>query len=221
MDFSSLNKEIKELISDLKLYRQQNDRVEYLKTISLLVNAVEKKDAYTARHTERVTLYSLVLFDELNSNPDYEIDFPKGFRQTLKISALLHDIGKIGIRDCVLNKPGRLTDEEFEEIKKHPSYGYMIGMNIEELDDVLLGVKHHHERYDGKGYPDGLKGDEIPIIAAIISVADAYDAMTSDRPYRKSLSGEIGRDEIMKNSGTQFHPLVVKAFLKVWDNGKI
>jgi HD-GYP domain-containing protein (c-di-GMP phosphodiesterase class II) len=126
-----------------------------------------------------------------------------------------HDIGKVKIPDSILNKPGRLTDEEFEIIKKHPVIGEQILSSIASLRDVLPVVRHHHERWDGKGYPDRLSGDNIPFEARIVSVADAYDAMVSDRPYRKGMSAEKAIEELEKCAGSQFDPLIVKAFMKV------
>ncbi|MCM8796112.1 MAG: HD domain-containing protein, partial [Candidatus Omnitrophica bacterium] len=128
---------------------------------------------------------------------------------------LLHDIGKIGIPEYILNKRGKLTIGERNRIKEHPVIGATILQPIKELKESILGVRHHHERYDGTGYPDGLKANQIPIIASIISVADALDAMTSPRPYRDALSLEIAIEEIRRNSGTQFDPLVVEAAILV------
>jgi HD-GYP domain-containing protein (c-di-GMP phosphodiesterase class II) len=127
----------------------------------------------------------------------------------------LHDIGKIGVPESILGKETALTNDEFEEIKKHPSRGADILKNLPEFEECLKGVKYHHERYDGRGYPEGLKGDQIPLIAAIVAVADTYDAMTSDRTYRKALPLDIAIGEIEKNSGIQFNPLVAQAFLEV------
>jgi putative two-component system response regulator len=134
--------------------------------------------------------------------------------------ALLHDIGKIGIDDAILRKPSRLTDEEFEAIKKHTLKGSEILSEITEMPELCTGARWHHERYDGKGYPDGLKGDEIPIEARIICVADSYDAMTSDRSYRKNLSQEKVRSEIAANIGIQFDPLAAKCMLDIIDDDK-
>ena len=137
------------------------------------------------------------------------------------ITAILwHDIGKIGIPEGILNKPASLDKKEWESIKKHPLIGVEILSPIKDLEEVRKAIKCHHEHFNGKGYPEGLKGKKIPLISAIIAVADAYDAMTSDRPYRKALSPQKAKEEIKKNKGTQFHPQVVDAFLKVFSNGK-
>lgn len=134
----------------------------------------------------------------------------------LRLAAILHDIGKIGVSDSVLLKPGRLTDEEFSAIKKHTEYGSEILKHIKEFKALIPGVRGHHERYDGKGYPDGLRGKDIPVSALIIAVADSFDAMTSDRPYRKGLGIETAIEELRKNSGTQFAPEMVEAFIRVY-----
>jgi HD-GYP domain-containing protein (c-di-GMP phosphodiesterase class II) len=131
----------------------------------------------------------------------------------LRLAAILHDIGKIGVRDTILLNPGRLTSEEFSEMRKHPEFGAAVLSRIKKLKGVIPGIKYHHERYDGSGYPEGLKGEEIPLLARIVAVADAFDAMTTNRPYRKGLSFEKAFDELQKNSGRQFDPIVVKSFL--------
>jgi HD-GYP domain-containing protein (c-di-GMP phosphodiesterase class II) len=130
----------------------------------------------------------------------------------LKLSALLHDTGKIGIPDSILKKEGRLTDEEFDIMKTHPVRGIKIIQSVKQLARVFVGVRHHHERIDGRGYPDGLSGANIGLPARIIAVADTVDAMTTDRPYRKALSMETAKSELLKHSGTQFDPMVVQAF---------
>ncbi|MBA7578365.1 Cyclic di-GMP phosphodiesterase response regulator RpfG [subsurface metagenome] len=154
--------------------------------------------------------YSTCIGEELGLSDD-EI-------QRLKLAAILHDVGKIGIPDYVLLKKGKLTDEEFETIKKHPDYGDDIVRNVKQLQHMIPGIRHHHERYDGSGYPDGLEGNEADIVARIIAVADAFDAMTSDRPYRKSLNQLLALEELKKYRGTQFDPDAVKAFMKVYRN---
>jgi HD-GYP domain-containing protein (c-di-GMP phosphodiesterase class II) len=138
------------------------------------------------------------------------------FIQDLRIAALLHDIGKIGIPGSILNKTTPLNEEERAIIKNHPLIGANIIKQVDDFKDVLLGVRHHHERYDGSGYPFGLKKNQIPLIASIISLADAFDAMTIDRPYQKALSVEEAIAEIKKNKGKQFSPCVVDAFLKIY-----
>ncbi|WP_069650812.1 HD-GYP domain-containing protein [Caloranaerobacter ferrireducens] len=182
----------------------------YMETIQALTNAMEAKDAYTKGHADRVGKYAVKLARALNLS-DKKIE-------NIKNAAILHDIGKIGIDDQILKKPGKLTDEEYQKIKEHPSIGAEILKGVNFLKEVSNIVRHHHERYDGKGYPDGLKEDEIPVEAAILAIADVYDAMTSDRPYRKALSKDVALSEIEKNAGTQFDPEFAKMFVKVMRN---
>ena len=139
----------------------------------------------------------------------------------LKISAVLHDIGKIGIDDQILRKPERLNPEEYNTIKQHANMGAEIINHIKQLRNIIPGVKYHHEQLDGTGYPEGLKGEKIPIIAKIVSVADTYDAMTTDRPYRRALSKEMAIKELRRCSGTQFDKEVVEAFVKAYEKGEI
>ena len=157
--------------------------------------------------------------DELSGIP--EALAYKNFKETLHIAALLHDVGKIGTPDSILNKKGKLTKKEYEKVKEHPVIGAAILSPIQELGEVAREVKYHQERYDGKGYPEGVKGSEIPLIARIIAVCDAFDAITSDRPYRQRKMAEIAIRELQANSGTQFDPLVVSAFLLAFEKGKV
>lgn len=135
--------------------------------------------------------------------------------ETLWLGGLLHDIGKVGTSDTILDKSDKLTDDEFEIVKKHPVQGASILESIKQFKNITSIIKHHHERYDGKGYPDGLKGKETPLLARILCVADAYDAMTADRPYKKAMTKETAIEELKKCSGTQFDPQVVEVFLQV------
>ncbi len=191
----------------------------FIHTAIALAAAIDARDPYTHGHTERVTTYCLSIARELEGMP--EVASYKNFRETLQISALLHDIGKIGVPDHVLNKHGSLLPEEFEEIKKHSIIGATILHPIKELSDVAREVRYHQECYDGSGYPDGLKGRDIPLVARIISVADAFDAITSNRPYKKKKSVEDAIQEIKRCSGTQFDPVVVGAFLLAFEKGNI
>jgi HD-GYP domain-containing protein (c-di-GMP phosphodiesterase class II) len=174
---------------------------------------VDAKDSYTAGHSTRVTLYSVIIGEELGLDVEQ--------LRRLRLAGLLHDVGKIGIRDSVLGKPGRLTDEEFAMMKSHPQVGENILTPVSQLADVIPGVVSHHERFDGTGYPRGLKAEEIPLLGRIIGVADAFDAMTSDRVYRPRLSDEVALAELRKHSGTQFDSRVVTAFLSAYDKGFI
>ena len=149
------------------------------------------------------------------------IKFPSNFFDDLQISGLLHDIGKIAVPEVILGKTDKLTEDEFKIMKNHTLRGVEILKPLAEFQECMKGVKYHHERYDGKGYPDGLKGEEIPMIAAIIAVADTFDAMTSDRPYRKGLDKTVAIGEIKKNAGVQFNPLPVRAMLELYAAGKV
>lgn len=181
----------------------------YLETIRALVAAIDAKDTYTKGHSERVTQTSVALARELNLH-EREID-------NIEYAALLHDIGKIGIDERILGKNDVLTSEEFKKIKEHVIMGAKIIKPVEFLKDSCKAIYHHHERYNGDGYPDGLKGEDIPISVRIITVADAYDAMGSDRPYRKKLKQEKIMKELTEQSGKQFDPKVVKALISVLD----
>ena len=185
----------------------------FLGTIGALASAVDAKDPYTYGHSNEVTDHTLAIAAELRIlGPDLE---------TLRIAALLHDIGKIGIDSSILNKPGKLTDAEFEVIRSHPDIAANILGSLDFLKAVVPLVHHHHEHFDGTGYPFGLVGEAIPRGARIISVADAFNAMTSDRPYRKALSLEAATQELIDNSGTQFDPEIVSAFLAVLVRSKV
>jgi response regulator RpfG family c-di-GMP phosphodiesterase len=176
----------------------------FRQTIHALARALEAMDTYTAGHSDRVTIYAEITARELAVS-----------EEQLKIitqSAMLHDIGKLGCH-ANLNKPEKLTEEEYKIFKLHPVYGKEILEPIEFLHPLIEGVQHHHERWDGKGYPDGLKGTDIPRVARILSIADAYDAMTSNRAYRKALKHSVAIAEIKKHAGKQFDPEIVKAFL--------
>lgn len=198
------------LFEDLKVQLLTNKKL-FLNTVSALANAIEAKDKYTLGHTARVVKYSLEIAKNLITHGHMA---DKTLEEELRISALLHDIGKIGIPEAILNKVPALTEYERELINKHPLIGVDILKPVGEFSSIIAGVKHHHERYDGEGYPDRLAGENIPLIASIISVADTYDAMTTDRPYRKALSHEQAVTEIKNNSGKQFNPRIVEAFLR-------
>lgn len=188
-------------------------------TAIALSAAIDARDPYTHGHTERVTNYCISVAKELEGVP--EVACYKNFRETLRISAFLHDVGKIGIPDYILNKNGRLTPEEYEEIKKHSVIGSTILHPIKELSEVAKEIRHHQECYDGSGYPDGLAGNDIPFVARVISVADAFDAMTTNRPYRKKKAVEEAIKELKAKSGTQFDPVIVSAFLLAYEKGNI
>ena len=204
---------IKQLVNHHRV-RLSNQRFERLvdQTIQALADTVEAKDNYTKGHSERVATYAQEIARRLGYTPEKQ--------KEVYYIGLMHDVGKIGVRDDVINKKGRLTDSEYAEMKQHPVIGYSILERITELPDISSGAKWHHERYDGKGYPDGLKGEDIPMIARIVAVADAYDAMTSNRSYRSELPQATVRAEIEKNIGTQFAPEIAKVMLQMIDEDK-
>ncbi len=185
----------------------------FLSTVSALANSIDARDPYTKGHSERVTAYAVMIAEGLDLGAeDLEL---------LRYAGLLHDIGKIRIRDHILHKPGRLTDPEFDEMKKHPEYGVEIMQPVAAFRHILPAMLHHHERYDGRGYPYGLAGENIPLTARILCVADCFDAMTSDRPYRKGMPVADAVAELAKNKRTQFDPQLVDIFLKVVEQGRI
>lgn len=185
----------------------QDSKRNYLQTIVAMAQAVDAKDPYTHDHSRNVTAYTLAIADGMGiSGRD---------RELLWSAALLHDIGKIGIPEAILNKPGRLSDEEFRIIKSHSEKGCQILKPVTAFQGILEIVRHHHERYDGKGYPDGLKENDIPRQARILTVADAYDAMSSDRVYRKSPGAGYAIDQLVERSGTQFDPEIAGLFMRI------
>ena len=192
-----------QMFSQLVKEVDKNKRL-FMNMTEALAQAIDAKDHYTHGHTNRVKEVSLSIARRWFQKHTIPID--ENFLRDIHIASTLHDIGKIGVPEAILNKQGPLTPDEFNVIKQHPSIGEKILQSIEGLDNCIAAVKYHHERFDGSGYPDGLTGDQIPLIAAIICVADAYDAMVSDRPYRKGLSKEQAIKEIMSMAGTQFHP---------------
>lgn len=186
----------------------------YYNMIKTLTAALEAKDPYTEGHSHRVEQYAELIAKKMHRSA-YDIE-------NIKVASLLHDIGKIGIDETILNKPGRLTQQEREIIMTHPQISSNILKNVKLNSVVRTCVVHHHERFDGKGYPDGTKGDSLPMEAYIVGLADAYDAMTSDRPYCKSLTNRQVACILREESGKQFHPKTVRAFLEVLEDlGKI
>ncbi len=188
-----------------QLLRKQRDL--FLDTITTLAQVVEFRDEYTGNHTVRVTTYSLALA--------HHLDLPAEQIELLRIGTPLHDIGKISIPDAILNKPDRLTNQEFEVMKSHTVKGAEIVQTIPDLHPIIPIVRSHHERWDGKGYPDGLRGEAISPLARIVALADAFDAMTSDRPYRKGLPPSFAFAEIEKQAGVQFDPAFAAGFLRI------
>ena len=203
-----LANDVGELANEITKY------TEHIKTLTTevmeaLAQTIDAKDKYTNGHSFRVAMYSMMIAKELGMSKQQQVD--------VYYMGLLHDIGKIGIPNAIINKTGKLTDEEYNKIKQHPIYGYEILSQIQSMPELSIGARYHHERIDGKGYPDGLTGDQIPFMAKIIAVADSYDTMTSSRSYRKYLPQEVARSEIQNNIGTQFDPVPAAAMLKLID----
>ena len=178
-----------------------------LHVVQTLADAIDAKDSYTKGHSGRVAEYSREIAKRYGYSPERQ--------EEIYMMGLLHDVGKIGVPDAVINKPGKLNDEEFALIKAHPVRGARILQNIEEMPKLATGAGWHHERFDGRGYPDGLAGEEIPEEARIIAVADAYDAMTSNRSYRGVIPQDVVKSELEKGSGTQFDPRFAKIMLEI------
>lgn len=181
----------------------------YLDTLEALASALDAKDRYTKGHSDRVALYAVAIAKALK--------VPEDRIEAIEHMALLHDIGKIGISGGILTCPGKLSDSEFEQIKQHPVIGANILKEISDFESSTDFVKYHHEKYNGTGYPYRIKGEEIPLEARIIALADSFDAMTSDRSYRKGMTVEEALEEVKRSSGTQFDPAVVEAFINSWD----
>jgi len=209
--FASLADQVAIALDNARLYQEQEEM--FFQTAESLADAIEKRDPYTGGHTQRVTLYSMAIAQYLPLKPVE--------KKWLKIAAVLHDIGKIGVEDQILKKPAQLSPEEYDVIKHHTDLGAEIIDHIRQLKEIVPGVKYHHEQINGKGYPDGLKGEDIPLIAKIVSVSDTYDAMTTDRPYRHALTKKAALRELKRCSGTQFDRKVVEAFMRAYRKGEI
>lgn len=181
-------------------------RDSYMSILKSFAVILESKDPYIREHSMRVTKYAVMLAKGIGLKQD-EVEI-------IENTAYFHDIGKVGISDAILLKPDKLTAEEWQDMKKHPNIGYEIIEPLKVLHIALPGIKHHHERFDGKGYPDGLKGETIPLSARILAIADAYEALTANRPYRKARSADEAVDELKRCSGTQFDPVLIDAFIK-------
>jgi ribonuclease P protein subunit RPR2 len=213
---ASRQRQLERYASDLReVFKQERARAQelrrsYMATVRALSNAVEARDAYTGKHAERVAAYGLQLAQaaglELADSPQIEFGF------------LLHDVGKVGVPDAILFKSSSLTEEEYALVRKHPVIGSEILRDVDFLGEGKLVVRHHHERWDGTGYPDGLSGDAIPLAARVFAVADALDALTTDRPYRPASSFGHARGEIRAGAGSQFDPEVVAAYDEIPDD---
>lgn len=202
----SLAEQLAIVIANTDLYNNLEQFTESM--VRSLVHAIEAKDPYTRGHSERVHHFTMLIAQQLKMTDDHY--------EALKWASILHDVGKIGISEQILMKPGKLTDEEFGLIKEHPEKGGRILKPVAQLTNSLGGIVHHHERYDGKGYPHGLRGKEIPLAARIIAVADTFDAITSNRTYRKGRSHKEALEIIQSVSGSQLDPRIVKVFEKVY-----
>ena len=207
-----LGKELNESLLDLESFRMQKVSVNYLDFLKVLIYILESKEPYTSGHSERVSLYSGIIAQDLLLTPQEKED--------LQIATLLHDIGKIGLSNRLLRKNG-LSQDDCLDIRQHPVKGVHLIEPLAFSPSITSAIRHHHEWWNGSGYPDGLSGEEIPLLARIISLADSYDAMASDRPYRQGLSIKKVEDEIAKNAGIQFDPKIVSLFSKHFNNGGI
>ncbi|HUQ33733.1 MAG TPA: HD domain-containing phosphohydrolase [Pyrinomonadaceae bacterium] len=210
--FNLMTDQVESFIGDLKRAADENRQL-FLGTVKGLAAAIDGKDPYTRGHSERVARFSVAIAQGLDLS-DEEIE-------KIRISALLHDVGKIGIDDNVLKKPAALTDEEFALMKQHPQKGYKIMSQIPAMKEFLPGMYMHHEMIDGNGYPQGLKGDEIPMQARIVSVADTFDAMTTDRPYQRAMKFEVALDKIKSFVGTRYDERVVASLIAACESGQV
>jgi len=210
--FNTMSDELERFVEDLKRAAEEN-RALFMGSIQMLAGAVDEKDPYTRGHSDRVTRYSLLIAKEMQ--------LPATFLETLQISAQLHDVGKIGIEDHILKKPGALTAEEFEVMKTHTTKGANILRPVPQLAEMLPGIELHHEALDGRGYPYGLHGDQIPLLARVIAVADTFDALTTNRPYQQAHTPEQALQIIQNLAGKRLDPDAVAALLAVYARGEI
>ncbi len=210
--FNTMSEELEQFVEDLKRAAEENKAL-FMGSIQMLAGAVDEKDPYTRGHSDRVTRYSLLIAKEMGLDP--------GFQEILRVSAQLHDVGKIGIEDRILKKPGALTPEEFEIMKTHTTKGANILRPVPQLREMLPGIELHHEALNGRGYPYGLKGDEIPLLARVIAVADTFDAVTTNRPYQKAHEAKEALRIIQNLSGQRLDPRAVTALLAVYERGEI
>ena len=210
--FNTMSEELERFVEDLKRAAEEN-RALFMGSIRMLAGAVDEKDPYTRGHSDRVTRYALMIGKEMG--------LPAAFMETLQISAQLHDVGKIGIEDRILKKPGALTAEEFEVMKTHTTKGANILREVEQLAEMLPGIELHHESLDGRGYPYGLKGDQIPLLARVIAVADTFDALTTNRPYQNAHTPDQALTIIHNLAGKRLDPAAVAALTTVYKRGDI
>jgi HD-GYP domain-containing protein (c-di-GMP phosphodiesterase class II) len=210
--FNTMSDELERFVADLKRAAEENREL-FMGSIQMLAGAVDEKDPYTRGHSDRVTRYSLLIAKEMKQSD--------AFIETLRISAQLHDVGKIGIEDHILKKPGALTEEEFEVMKTHTTKGANILRPVTQLAEMLPGIELHHEALDGRGYPYGLEGDQIPLLARVIAVADTFDALTTNRPYQQAHTPDQTLQIIKNLAGKRLDPQAVEALLAVYTRGEI
>lgn len=211
-NFNHMSGSIEALVRRLKHALRQNQEL-FLETIRTLAAAIDAKDPYTRGHSERVSSYSMAIARHLGLGQE------EVFR--VRIAAILHDVGKLGVRDSILNKPGGLSEDEYRIMRRHPDIGAQIMAPIRMLKDIIPGIRNHHETWDGSGYPDGLKGDEIPLVARIIGASDTFDAMTTNRPYQQAMPLEYVIGKMRAMSGTRFDPDVIDALLAAIETGDV
>jgi HD-GYP domain-containing protein (c-di-GMP phosphodiesterase class II) len=210
--FNTMQEELEQFVEDLRRAADENKNL-FMGSIQMLAGAVDEKDPYTRGHSDRVTRYSLMIAKEMGLDP--------GFLEILRVSAQLHDVGKIGIEDRILKKPGALTPEEFEIMKTHTTKGANLLRPVPQLREMLPGIELHHEALNGRGYPYGLKGDEIPLLARVIAVADTFDALTTNRPYQRAHDPVEALRIIENLSGQRLDPKAVTALMAVFYRGDI
>jgi putative nucleotidyltransferase with HDIG domain len=207
-----MSEELEHFVLDLKRAAAENREL-FMGSIQMLAGAVDEKDPYTRGHSDRVTRYSLLIAKEMGVSED--------FIETVRISAQLHDVGKIGIEDRILKKPGALTPEEFDIMKTHTTKGANILRSVAQLKDMIPGIELHHESLDGRGYPHGLKGDQIPLLPRIIAVADTFDALTTNRPYQQAYNPIDALKIIHNLSGKRLDPTAASAITAIYYRGEI
>jgi putative nucleotidyltransferase with HDIG domain len=210
--FNQMAEDIQRYIGNLKRASEQNRQL-FFDSIEMIAAAVDARDPYTKGHSGRVAQFSVILARELGL-PEEEVD-------KIRISATLHDVGKIGVEDRVLKKPGILTNEEFDVMKRHTVMGHEIVRQVKQLAEMLPGIRWHHEALNGRGYPDGVQGDELPLMVRIISVADTFDAITTDRPYHAASEFTAALEILRKHAGTKYDPIVVDALDSALTKGKL
>ncbi|MCK4673464.1 GAF domain-containing protein [candidate division WOR-3 bacterium] len=209
--FEALGHQIAVAVENASLYAELDEL--FLSSIRAIVEAVDAKDPYTKGHSARVVEYSLLIGESYDNLSKDEL-------KQLEVSAILHDVGKIGVPDKILGKTGKLTPVEYAYMQRHSEFGSAIIEPIAKLRELIPNILHHHEQFDGRGYPHGLQGNKIPLFARIICIADSFDAMITDRPYRKKRNTKKALDELEKQSGTQFDPKLVKIFIKAFNQRK-